>query len=318
MRNALIFVLSLTFATNAVAAPALRCEAVFLSKTQLAARAVRDYRISRHDKSLEKALLRGDQYLEEWVQEHFTLSIGKRLPLKDYIQLNKDQRAEKLLTRMWQEKVTLEGLDAFAEMTGMRDNVSYGAKVKFAIRKSLAIAGKLLSFPAFDLRDTKVTADMLEAWIRQPKKHEEAINKYLYEQSLLRPKGQSQLERYNHLKTAWIKILLIAGVYLTVANWDEDQKEAKEQIEKAMAEAEQKRIQETVSAYEKQISGISDGLNELVRDAVHKSFTLMYERFINEYGEKPSDEELREIIKISYKDYGIKLTDDEAKNEKAP
>ena len=317
MRNALVFVLSLTFATNAVAAPALRCEAVFLSKTQLATRWVRDYRISRHEKSLERALIRGDQYLEEWVQEQFTLSIGKRLPLKDYIRLNKDQRAEKLLSRMWQEKVTVEGLDAFAEMTGMRE-VGYGAKAKFAVRKSLSFTGKLLSLPALDLRDTKVTADMLEAWIRQPKKHAKAIDKYLYEQSLIRPKGQSQLERYNHLKTAWIKILLIAGVYLTVANWDEDQKELQAEIQKAVDKQEQKRIQETVTEFETKISGISDGLNELVKDAVHKSFTLMYERFIKEYGEKPTDEELREIIKIAYRDYGIKLSDEEAKNETAP
>lgn len=311
MRKVLLILLSLIMASQAMAGPAIRCESVLMAQPALSK--IQEFRIRRHEKGLERALKRGDQYLEKWVQEQFILTYGKRLPLRDYIQLSKDERAQKLLYRMMQEKIVVEGFDSYAKMMELQNSNS--DKVNFAIRKSLNIFWKLLSFPAFDLRDTKVTSDMLVSWMREGTgKHQKAIDKYLYERSAFRPKGQSELERYNHLKSTWVKIALLAWVYLTIVNWDDDQKE----IQEANEEAEKQRALKVVNEFESKISAIGSGVDDMLKEYLHKDFLVQYNGFLKKYNEMPTDEEIQEMVVLSYRFYGIKISKDEVNNVKIP
>jgi len=316
MRKVLLILLSLTMACQAMAGPAIRCEGVLLSRPSLFSW-MQEPLLGRHDRGLNRALKRGDQYLEQWVEDRFFLAYGHRLPLRDYIQLSKDERALKLLYRMHQEKLMVEGLDAYAKMMDMQ--ISSGDKVNFAIRKSLRVFWKIISFPGIDLRDTAVTSDMLAAWIRDGgKKHSKAIDNYLYAKSFFRPKGQSQIERYNYLKSAWLKIALLAWVYLTIANWDKDQKEMQDEIDKAFTEAQRKRAEKIAKEFESDIAAVGNDIDLLLQDYVRKSFKLLYKTYLDMYQEEPTDAEFRQMMIIAYKDYGIDISKNEVLDEKTP
>ncbi|MNS81013.1 hypothetical protein D3C72_1147110 [compost metagenome] len=315
MRKGLLILLSLIMASQAMAGPAIRCEGVLLAMPSLSK--FQEFRIARHDKGFDRALKRGDQYLEQWVADRFMLSYGRRLPLRDYIQLSKDERALKLQYRMHQEKIVVEGLDAYAKMMDMQ--ISNGDKVNFAVRSSLRVFWKIISFPGIELRDTAVTSDMLAAWIRDGgKKHSKAIDNYLYAKSFYRPKGQSQLERYNYLKSAWVKIALLAWVYLTIVNWDEDQKEMQDEIDKALTEAQKERAEKVVKEFESDIAAVGDEIDVLVKYYIRKSFKLLYKTYLDTYHEEPTDEELGQMLEIAYKDFGFKNSKNEVIDEKTP
>jgi hypothetical protein len=270
-------------------AVAVRCEGVLLSPSWTATKWVKDFRIKRHEKALESALRSGDRAVEDWVEQLFILKYGKRIPLRDYLELSKDKRAQNLLFRMWQERTVVEGFQSYGRMLGYRDQLLLRQQVKIAVKKAMSLGLKVLSLPFIEIRDAKVTADQLTTWVLEGTgKHEKEMTAYLTK--------QSRIDGYNNVKYIMTKVILLTMVYFIIANWDENQKEMQKQVREKMAE-------KAVENIESQIPNI----DKTVFEYIQKSFVKLMTSYRETYHEEPTVEEIREFVILAYKDYGINI-----------